>query len=93
MGQFITEKEIAEEHFSQLTEQQHSLVLINDDFNSFTHVMNCLMTHCDHTLEQAEQITVLVHHKGRCSIKHGPIKKLTPLSNTLNFNKLTTIIE
>ena len=43
------------------TDEQNKLVLWNDDVNTFDFVIECLIEICGHTLEQAEQCTILVH--------------------------------
>ena len=45
-----------------------SLFLINDDYNSFDHVVDCLTAICDHDPIQAEQCALLTHYKGSCEI-------------------------
>ena len=47
------------------------LVLINDDYNTFEHVIDCLMSLCDHTAIQAEQCALLTHYKGSCEVLTG----------------------
>jgi len=55
---------------------QHEIVLHNDDVNSFDFVIDSLIDVCEHTLEQAEQCTILVHYKGKCTVKTGELKEL-----------------
>jgi ATP-dependent Clp protease adaptor protein ClpS len=55
---------------------QHELVLYNDDVNTFDFVIDSLIDVCEHTLEQAEQCTILVHYKGKCTVKTGEYKDL-----------------
>jgi len=55
---------------------QHEIVLHNDDVNTFDFVMDSLIDICEHTLEQAEQCTLLVHYKGKCTVKTGELKDL-----------------
>jgi ATP-dependent Clp protease adaptor protein ClpS len=54
------------------------LVVFNDDINTFEHVINTLIKVCEHTPEQAEQCTLLIHHKGKCAVKSGSVDFLTP---------------
>ncbi len=49
----------------------HEIVLYNDDYNTFDHVIESLIVACDHTPEQAEQCSLLVHYKGKCIVKTG----------------------
>jgi ATP-dependent Clp protease adaptor protein ClpS len=58
--------------------RQNELVLFNDDVNTFDHVIETLVAVCNHTYEQAEQCSILVHYKGKCTVKTGPMKELKP---------------
>ena len=62
------------------TLEQHlnEIVLYNDDVNTFDHVIDTLMYVCDHTPEQAEQCSILVHYKGKCTVKTGEFDDLKP---------------
>lgn len=64
-------------------EQSHKIVLHNDDVNTFDFVIDCLIEICEHTLEQAQQCTFLVHYKGKCEVKTGSIDYLIPINNAL----------
>lgn len=57
---------------------QHEIILYNDDVNTFDFVIDSLIDVCDHTLEQAEQCTILVHYKGKCAVKTGEFDELKP---------------
>ena len=74
-------------------EATKALVLYDDDFNSFEHVIDSLIKVCDHDLLQAEQCTHLVHYKGKCVVKNGTFKKLKPLCESLLERGLTARIE
>ncbi|CAM1361203.1 Clp protease ClpS [Tenacibaculum soleae] len=56
--------------------KKHEIILHNDDVNTFDFVIDSLVSVCDHTLEQAEQCSVLVHYKGKCTVKTGEYKDL-----------------
>jgi len=60
-----------------------SLFLINDDFNSFDYVVDCLAAICDHETIQAEQCALLTHYKGSCEIAIGESTDLEPLREDL----------
>lgn len=62
---------------------QHEIVLFNDDVNTFDFVINSLIQVCDHTTEQAEQCTYLVHFKGKCTVKTGELNDLKPRCSKL----------
>jgi ATP-dependent Clp protease adaptor protein ClpS len=73
-----------EEKDAQLEEivisgREKELVVFNDDFNTFDHVIETLVKVCKHSAEQAEQCTWIIHHNGQCSVKVGDIKSLKPM--------------
>lgn len=84
-----------DERTDELTKKQDrlSLVLYNDDFNTFEHVIESLIDVCHHTPEQAEQCALIVHHKGRYEVKSGTYKRLLPMKNSLIDRELTAAIE
>lgn len=55
---------------------QNEIVLFNDDVNTFDWVISSLVDVCEHTFEQAEQCSVLVHYKGKCAVKTGEYDEL-----------------
>lgn len=59
------------------------LVVFNDDVNTFDHVINTLMKVCKHTPEQAEQCTLLIHYKGKCTVKNGSFNFLKPMRDAI----------
>ncbi len=59
--------------------QEHELILFNDDVNTFDHVIETLVSVCNHTYEQAEQCAYIVHFSGKCSVKKGKFSYLEPL--------------
>lgn len=64
-------------------QKNHEIVLFNDDYNTFDHVIETLIAACDHTAEQAEQCAVLVHYKGQCTVKTGAYTDLKPRCSKL----------
>ncbi len=71
----------------------HSIILYNDDFNTFDHVISCLIQICNHELIQAEQCAWIVHTNGKCIVKTGEYKQLEPLCTLLFEKGLSAIIE
>ena len=62
---------------------QNEIVLYNDDVNTFDHVIDTLIYACDHTPEQAEQCSIIVHYKGKCTVKTGSYDDLEPRCSLL----------
>lgn len=71
----------------------HSIILYNDDFNTFDHVISCLIKICSHEIIQAEQCAWIVHTNGKCIVKTGEYKELEPLCTSLLEKGLSAIIE
>ncbi len=61
----------------------NEIVLFNDDVNTFDHVIDTLIIVCEHTVEQAEQCAILVHYKGKCTVKTGSYDELKPKCSLL----------
>jgi ATP-dependent Clp protease adaptor protein ClpS len=60
----------------EAVEKDSELIVFNDEVNTFNHVINTLIRVCKHSNEQAQQCTLIIHFKGKCSVKTGPIEKL-----------------
>lgn len=76
----MSTKEKIQEDVSVLEKEssQNEIVLYNDDVNTFDHVINSLIFACEHTPEQAEQCSIIVHYKGKCTVKTGEFRELKP---------------
>lgn len=73
----VLEEEIVSE------EEQWSLVVFNDDVNTFDHVIQTLIEVCKHEPEQAEQCTWIIHFKGKCTVKTGVFDELASMRNAI----------
>jgi len=83
-----------DEHIDSSKENKgFSLVLYNDNVNSFDWVIFNLITYCGHGTIQAEQCALIVHSKGKYAVKHGDIESLLPISESLSKNNLTVEIQ
>ncbi len=61
----------------------YSLIVWNDEVNTFEWVIETLIDVCGHTEEQAEQCAMLIHTKGKYAVKHGDYDTLKPMCNTI----------
>ena len=68
---------------AEKTVNQNEIVLFNDDVNTFDYVIDTLMDVCDHTSEQAEQCSLIVHYNGKCTVKTGEYSDLEPRCSKL----------
>lgn len=69
------------------------LVVHNDDYNTFDHVINTLIKVCRHDLHQAEQCTYIIHYKGRCAVKKGTFRELKPMKEGVIDAGISATIE
>ena len=70
-----------------------SLILLNDDFNDFDYVIDCLVLVCDLTPIQSEQLAYIAHYKGRGIIKSGSFLDMINLKKDLTIYGLELEIE
>ena len=76
----MSTKEKIKEDAEVSVEEGHlnEIVLFNDEVNTFDHVIETLVDVCKHSYEQAEQCSLLVHYKGKCTVKTGVYEELEP---------------
>ncbi|MDA8850357.1 ATP-dependent Clp protease adaptor ClpS [Flavobacteriaceae bacterium] len=81
----MSTKEKIKEQFETSVEEGHlnEIVLFNDEVNTFDHVIETLVHVCNHSYEQAEQCSLLVHYKGKCTVKTGVYEELEPQCSQL----------
>ncbi len=65
------------------SDQRHKLILMNDEVNTFDHVIRSLIRVVNHSPEQAEQCAYITHYKGSCQIKSGSKEELMPIYRSL----------
>ncbi|MCK5774621.1 MAG: ATP-dependent Clp protease adaptor ClpS [Bacteroidales bacterium] len=82
------------EHESEeLLKENKSLVLFNDDVNTFDFVIDTLIDVCGHDVLQAEQCALIVHYKGKCAVKSGTHNELKPEFTEMSNRDLTVAID
>ncbi len=69
------------------------LIVFNDDYNTFDWVIKCFMEVCNHTFEQSEQLSLIVHFKGKAVVKTGSFTDLKPMKDALIDRGLSAVIE
>ncbi len=85
MSEQVLEQELTEVSATD----KHRVVLFNDHVNSFDYVIDTLVEVCEHDPIQAEQVSHIVHYKGKCDVKSGERRKLIPICNELLRRGLT----
>lgn len=69
------------------------LIVYNDDVNSFEWVIECFMEVLDHTADQAEQLAIIIHYKGKATVKTASYSVLKPKKDALCERGLSAVIE
>ena len=69
------------------------LIVYNDDHNTFDWVIQCFVEILEHSSEQAEQLSLIVHYKGQATVKTALMKVLRPLKDALVDRGLSAIIQ
>ena len=77
----------------ELLVDKKDLIIYNDDYNTFEHVIDSLIKVCEHNPIQAEQCTYIIHHNGKCQVKRGEYELLEPLCTALLERGISAEIE
>ncbi len=75
------------------TENSYSLIVWNDEVNTFEWVIETLVDICGHQQEQAEQCAMLIHTKGKYAVKNGSYKILKPQCDAITGRQIGATIE
>ena len=70
-----------------------SLIVWNDEVNTFDWVIETLMEVCGHDSIQAQQCTLLIHFKGKCEVKQGSYEDLKPMCDEITNRKIGATLE
>jgi len=70
-----------------------SLIVWNDEVNTFEWVIETLIEVCNHSQEQAEQCAMLIHTKGKYAVKNGDYDTLKPKCDAITDRKIGATIE
>ena len=62
---------------------ENSIIVYNDDINTFDFVIESFVEVLDHSFEQAEQCAWIIHTKGKCKVKQGEYDLLVPLCSAI----------
>ncbi|PSR04638.1 MAG: Clp protease ClpS [Bacteroidetes bacterium SW_11_45_7] len=94
-GILADEKTEVEEDIDLLEDLENSskLIVHNDDVNTFDWVIESLVEICDHTQEQAEQCSLIIHFKGKAQVKEGSHDDLKPMKDGLTDRGISATIE
>jgi ATP-dependent Clp protease adaptor protein ClpS len=87
--------ELREEETDLLTEYDDpcSLIVWNDEVNTFEWVIETLMEVCQHSAEQAEQCAMIIHTQGKYAVKRGSYEELKPMCDAITERGIGATIE
>jgi ATP-dependent Clp protease adaptor protein ClpS len=73
--------------------EPYSLIVWNDDVNTFEWVIETLVQVCGHTYEQAEQCSYFIHYQGKYAVKQGNYDELKPQCDAITERGINATIE
>jgi len=75
------------------SDETSSLIVWNDEVNTFEWVIETLIDICGHTQEQAEQCSMIIHTKGKYAVKEGSYEILKPQCDAITDRGINATIE
>jgi ATP-dependent Clp protease adaptor protein ClpS len=76
-----------------LVDEPWSLVVWNDEINTFEWVIETLIEVCHHSTEQAEQCAMIIHTQGKYAVKRGTYDELKPMCDAITDRGIGATIE
>lgn len=70
-----------------------SLIVWNDEVNTFDWVIETLMEVCGHSHQQAEQCAIIIDAKGKYAVKDGSYDILKPQCDAITERGINATIE
>jgi ATP-dependent Clp protease adaptor protein ClpS len=74
-------------------EESCSLIVWNDEVNTFEWVIETLIEVCGHSENQAEQCSMIIHTKGKYAVKEGSYDTLKPMCDAITERGIGATIE
>lgn len=93
MSTEVQEETLTLEEILESLKEMHRLILWNDDFNTFEHVINCMMKYLDYSEQQATKIAWKVHNEGKCTVLEGSFTELEIYRKILQQEGLTVTVD
>lgn len=76
-----------------VVEDPCTLVVWNDEVNTFEWVIDTLIKICGHTQEQAEQCAIIIDAKGKYAVKEGSYEILKPQCDAITGRGISATVE
>lgn len=76
-------KEKTKSKVEEILEHPYKLIVHNDNYNTFSWVIKCMMDICKHDMITSEQIAHIVHFTGLCDVKRGDFETISDMKEKL----------
>lgn len=86
-------KEASETEVLDTYDTSCSLIVWNDEVNTFEWVIATLVEVCQHSEEQAEQCAMIIHTQGKYAVKQGSYDELKPMCDAITDRGIGATIE
>ncbi|OQP45402.1 Clp protease ClpS [Niastella yeongjuensis] len=74
-------------------DEPYSLIVWNDEVNTFEWVIETLVEVCGHSTEQAEQCAYIIHFQGKYAVKQGSYDDLKPQCDAITDRGIGATLE
>jgi ATP-dependent Clp protease adaptor protein ClpS len=74
-------------------DEPYSLIVWNDEVNTFEWVIETLIEVCGHSPEQAEQCAYIIHFQGKYAVKQGSYDELKPQCDAITDRGIGATLE
>ena len=74
-------------------EEPCTLIVWNDEVNTFEWVIETLVEVCQHSYEQAEQCSYIIHFQGKYGVKQGSYEELKPMCDAITERGINATVE
>lgn len=74
-------------------DEPYSLIVWNDEVNTFEWVIETLIEVCGHSTEQAEQCAYIIHFQGKYAVKQGSYDELKPQCDAITDRGIGATLE
>lgn len=74
-------------------DEPYSLIVWNDEVNTFEWVIETLVEVCGHSTEQAEQCAYIIHYQGKYAVKQGSYDDLKPQCDAITDRGIGATLE
>ena len=76
-----------------VTDSFCSLIVWNDEVNTFEWVIETLIEVCGHSTQQAEQCAIIIDSKGKYAVKQGSYDMLKPQCDAITERGINATVE